>query len=405
MWLPAHMIRHTMTHQVLRIAFVDYVVDPKHPGLTGLSDVVWDMASELINQGHEVHIVASYHTQHYPDPRVIVHNFPTPPIGYRNIVGHLMILGRAAVYLRQINPDIIHAPEYVSTAVFATLGLKAPLVLTVPGNIYQRIRQGHGYDWHFVQVLKWAARTSARHCASVIAISQEMKYWWERTGSAPERTPWIPYGVSPARFSPQSGARAHLHIADSAQLLLYVGRFSREKGLLDLLDAVSQIRDRISGWAPRIVLVGGGPQEAEIRGRVQALELEPIVQMRGWVLQDELKWWYSAADALLMPSWNEPLGRVMLEAMLCGTPVIASATEGPNDHIRDSATGFLFPPHNVEQLAGILEHVATHREVLRNMRRATLEYASERLIWPKIVERIVQEVYEPIVCQSMHMTI
>ena len=45
-----------MGHSVLRIAFVDYVLDPKYPGITGLSDVVWDMASELVNQGHEVHI-------------------------------------------------------------------------------------------------------------------------------------------------------------------------------------------------------------------------------------------------------------------------------------------------------------------------------------------------------------
>lgn len=387
-----------MKHQVLRIAFVDYVVDPKHPGLTGLSDVVWDMASELINQGHEVHVVASYHTNYYPDPRVIMHNFPTPPIGYRNIVGQLMILKRAATYLKQIDPDIIHTPEYVSTAVFATLGIKAPLVLTVPGNIFHRIRQGHGYDWHFVQVLKWAARISARQCASVIAISQEMKYWWERTGSAPERTPWIPYGVNPTRFSPQVGARAHLKISDDQLLLLYVGRFSREKGLLDLLDAIHQIQDRVSNDALQIVLVGDGPQEAEMRQRIQDLQLESIVQIRGWVLQDELKWWYSAADALIMPSWNEPLGRVMLEAMLCGTPVIASATEGPNDHIRHSATGFLFPPHDIGRLAGILEHVVNQDDVLKNMRAATFEYAKQSLVWPKIVERIVKEVYTPIIC-------
>lgn len=394
-----------MGHSVLRIAFVDYVLDPKYPGITGLSDVVWDMASELVNQGHEVHIVASYHTNNYPDARVIVHNFPTPPIGYRNILGQLLILKRAATYLERIDPDIVHTPEYISTALFAMLRIKAPLVLTVPGNIFQRIRQGHGYDWHFVQVLKCAALISARQCAYVIAISQEMKYWWVRTGSAPERTPWIPYGVNPVRFAPQVSARKHVHMPDHQQLLLYVGRLSREKGLIDLLEAVARVRGHVPTDALRIVLIGDGPQQAEIRQRIQALQLETIVELRGWVLQDELKWWYSAADALLMPSWNEPLGRVMLEAMLCGTPVIASATEGPNDHIHDHTTGFLFPPHDVEKLAGILEHVVLHRDVLRNMRAATIEYAKQSLVWPKIVGRIVHEVYAPIVATKANVAI
>jgi glycosyltransferase involved in cell wall biosynthesis len=393
-----------MKQRMLKVAFVDYVVDPRQPGRSGLSDVVWDMAGELARQGHEAHVVASYHTTDYPDPRVVVHNFPTPPIGYRNIVGQVWILNRAAACLRRIQPDIVHAPEYLSTALFARLGLPAPLVLTVPGNIFQRERAGHGYDWHFVQVLKWAARTSARRCSSVIAISQEMKSWWEWTGSPPERTPWIPYGVSPERFQYQAGARARLGLPCDRPLLLYVGRFSKEKGLLDLLDALHRARGLAGAAAPQVLLVGSGPQEAEIREHVAALGLEPIVKVRGWVAQGDLKWWYSAADALLMPSWNEPLGRVMLEAMSCGTPVIASATEGPNDHIRDAQTGFLFPPRDVARLAEILGQIAEQPALLRQMRAPTLAYAQANLIWPKIVERIVDEVYLPIVgaraCQN-----
>ena len=102
----------TEVNRPLRVAFVDYVLDPDKPGRSGLSDVVWDMASELVNQGHEAHVIASYYTDQYPDRRVHVHNFPSPPIGYRNLIGHFWILKRAADIAKRLQPDIIHAPEY-----------------------------------------------------------------------------------------------------------------------------------------------------------------------------------------------------------------------------------------------------------------------------------------------------
>jgi glycosyltransferase involved in cell wall biosynthesis len=378
----------------MKIAFVDYVLEPDKPGRSGLSDVVWDMASELVNQGHEAHIVASYHTTSYPDPRVIVHNFPTPPIGYRNIVGQLWILKRATDIVKQIAPDIVHSAEYVSTAVMATLGVRTPLVLTVPGNIFERIQKGHGYDRHYVEVLKWAARTSARRCASVIAISKEMKRWWEWTGSPPERTPVIPYGIDPARFHPIPGARKRLGIPEDKLFLLYVGRFSPEKGLLDLIDALARNRPLLDPSCVEVALVGKGPQGDELRQRIVAADLNQVVHIRDWVAQEELSTWYSAADALVMPSWNEPLGRVMLEAMACGTPVIASATEGPIDHVQEENTGMLFAPNDVNALAEIITSLIRDRKKFSILKTTTQQYAHSRLLWCHVIEAISNEVYK-----------
>ena len=79
-------------------------------------------------------------------------------MAYRNIVGKIWLVKRAADIAKRLKPDIVHAPEYISTAVFASLGVQTPLVLTVPGNIYHRIEHGHSYECHFVQVLRWAAK-------------------------------------------------------------------------------------------------------------------------------------------------------------------------------------------------------------------------------------------------------
>ena len=337
--------------------------------------------------------VASYHTNTYPDPRVIVHQFATPPIGYRNLIGQVWILKRAAAVMRQLRPDIIHCPEYVSSAVFAALAVPAPLVLTAPGNIFQRLPSEHGYDWHYVQFLKWAARTSARHCGSILAISREMQQWWEWTGSPPERTFTIPYGVNPQHFAPVADARAQLGIAPDTRLLLCVGRFSKEKGLFDLLAALEQGDLRRNARNVQVVLAGKGPQQTELSQQIAARGLTSVVQLREWIDREDLPTWYSAADALLLPSWNEPLGRVMLEALACGTPVIASASEGPKDHIRQGHNGYLFPPHDVAALAALLQQVIARPVLLNQMRPAALAYAQQHLAWPAIVARIVREVY------------
>ena len=377
----------------MKIAFIDYVLEPHKPGQSGLSDVVWDMASELVNQGHEAHIVASYHTRCYPDPRVIVHQFATPPIGYRNLLGQLWILKRAATIMKQIQPDIIHCPEYVSSAVFAACAVPAPLVMTAPGNIFQRLATGHGYDWHYVQFLKWAARTSARRCASILTISQEMQDWWEWTGSPPERIRTIPYGVNVEHFAPVADACARLGIPTDTCMLLYVGRFSQEKGLFDLLAALEQIASHCDPKYVQVVLAGKGPQHDQLQQQISARGLAPLVQIREWITRDDLPTWYSAADALLLPSWNEPLGRVMLEALACGTPVIASASEGPKDHIIHGQNGFLFPPHDVSALAALLTEVVQQPALLAHMRPAALAYARQHITWHTIVTRIVTDVY------------
>lgn len=386
-----------MNEHKLRVAFIDNVLEPDKPGRSGLSDTIWDMASVLIDQGHEAHVIAAYSTTHYPDHRVIVHNFPAPPLGYRNIIGQLWIVARAAGIVKQLQPDIVHTRDYISTAVLATLGARIPLVLTVPGNVFQRIREGHSYEWHFVQVLKWAARTSARRCAAIIATSREMQHWWEWTGSPPERTLWIPLGVSATRFCPIPNARERLRIPRDKQFWLYVGRFSREKGLLDLLDALAPMRCLLDPAQVQVTLIGKGPQEEDIRSQIERSGLSQIVQMRPWVAQDELSTWYSAADALLLPSWNEPFGKVMIEAMACATPVIASATEGPKDHIRNGSNGFLFAPRDTHALAEILGKSLQNSEFLRRMRSSSLVYAQQHLTWSRIMARVTNEVYFPII--------
>lgn len=383
----------------LRIAFVDYVLEPDKPGRSGLSDIVWDMATELANQGHEPHIIASYHTDVYPDPRVRVHNFPTPPIGYRNIVGQLWILKRAADIARRLDVDIVHAPEYLSTAVFSVLRVQKPLVLTVPGNIFHRLATpgGSSYEWFYAQILKWAARRSAKRCAYVIAISTEMKHWWEWSGSSAEQTPIIPLGVDSKRFHYVPSARAQLGLMDGPLLLLYVGRFAVEKGLPDLVAAIRSLPpEMLVASQIQVFLIGRGPQADELKSRIREAGLTSIVHTRGWISQDELPAWYSAADAFVLPSYTEGFSRTIPEALSCGTPVIASRISGSSDHITNGLNGFLFAPGDVDALSSLLKSVVDAPQAVREIRGTVLQYATDNLTWQTVVKEVWHRVYLPI---------
>ena len=384
----------------MKIGFVDYILDPKKPGRSGLSDMVWDMASELVNQGHEVHVIASYHTDLYPDSRVEVHNFKTPPIGYRNIIGQLWLLIRASKILKSLQLDVVHAPEYVSTAVMAAYGIKIPIILTVPGNIFYRLSRNNGmkYEWSYTQVLKWAARTSAKRCGKIIAISRDMKYWWEWTGSAPENTPMIPLGANPDRFYKVESSREHLGLAEEPLIFLYVGRFELEKGIYDILDALKIISNEGEGLKNRlkVYLIGRGPLEDEIKEKVKVLGLSDVVVIMPWVAQEDLPAWYSAADALVLASSAEGFSRTIPEAMSCGTPVIGSAISGTEDHIQSGVNGFLFPSGDIVELSKIFRSLTEDPGSVRGLRSSTAEYAKAFLQWPSIMDKIVNEVYRPV---------
>lgn len=380
----------------VRVAFVDYVVSPEKPGRSGLSDMVWDMASELGKLGHEPHIVGCYRSAQYPDPMITVHNFPEPPVGYRNILGHTLILRRAAQYVRRIRPDIIHVPEYFSAAVLSYLLPEMPTVMTTPGNIYYRlsVERGSSYEWYYAQILKWAARRTAKK-SHVIAISEDMKYWWGKTGVPEGRLRCIPLGADSGRFYFMNAAREHLGLARAPFLMLYVGRFSREKGVVELVQALSSLSQcQLPPYL--LVMIGQGPLLGAVRKQIEENDLCGSVSVLPWVDQKALKYWYSAADVVVLPSYTEGMSRIIPEAMSCGTPVIGSAISGTRDHVKPGYNGALFTAGRSDELAELLASAVLDPRVYGAMRGDVERYAKENLAWSKIVPQVINQVYRPL---------
>ncbi|MEA5078625.1 MAG: glycosyltransferase [Anaerolineaceae bacterium] len=224
-------------------------------------------------------------------------------------------------------------------------------------------------------------------------------------GLAKEKIVTIPPGVDTARFYPidQQEAKEAVDIPCTNRLLLFVGRIEPLKGLQNLLKAIALIRERRNSAETCycLVVIGGDPnasadsmstEMANIKQLSQDLGLEDLVVFLGKRAQETLPYYYSAADILIMPSYYESFGMVALEAMACGTPVVASQVGGLPFLVQDGKTGFVVPGGDPEALVQPLVRLMNDSDLRENMGQQAANYAMQ-YDWKLIAERMVK-VYE-----------
>jgi glycosyltransferase involved in cell wall biosynthesis len=188
--------------------------------------------------------------------------------------------------------------------------------------------------------------------------------------------------------------------SDGPPLILYSGRFVDRKGIHELLQAIPQVLTQAS--STRFVLAGGYGTGTEIERAWLNESLEPYraqIQFTGWLTPDEMATWYRRADILVMPSWYEPFGMVILEGMLHGLPIAATSVGGPADILKNEESALLFRPKDVEALTTTLLRLVNDPTLRRRIGRAGSRHVRRRWLWPNIVEKIrfvYQELIPPI---------
>jgi glycosyltransferase involved in cell wall biosynthesis len=165
---------------------------------------------------------------------------------------------------------------------------------------------------------------------------------------------------------------------------LFVGQFGRGKGTLDLLRSLAAVRERGLDFSMTIV---GPPQrpgdEAAAHALRRDLGLQDVVEFTGLLLADALYQRFREADLFLLPSYNEGLPVVLLEAGLFEIPVITTAVGAIPDLVRDGENGLLVVPGNVDQLTAAIVRLATgHAERQRlgaQLKTDALEFHPDRI--------------------------
>jgi len=214
-------------------------------------------------------------------------------------------------------------------------------------------------------------------------------------GAHPSRIATIPCGVDTDLFVPGDRAEARQRLGlDERPVLLWVGRIAPIKGLDTLLDAVARLRT--PGQAVRLLIVGGDADEptngheTSLRHRIERLGLADAVRFVGPQPQSVLPAYYAAADVTVLPSYYESFGMVALEAMACGSPVIASRVGGLVTTVRDGVTGFLVPDGDVGALAERIESLIADPDLRWRVGREGVRWAAQHR-WPCVAEAVCRE--------------
>jgi D-inositol-3-phosphate glycosyltransferase len=188
-------------------------------------------------------------------------------------------------------------------------------------------------------------------------------------------------------------------------MLLFVGRIEPLKGIDTLLEAIAILRAKQVYMC--LSVIGGEPTEnpeiisaemARLQDIRQQYGLTDLVTFLGKRGQDTLPYYYSAAEAVVVPSHYESFGMVALEAMACGTPVVASEVGGLAFLVQDGVTGFTFPVDEAQALADRLQALLQDRDLRQRMGAQAASFA-QQYGWGEIAARM-QKVYQGLLLEK-----
>jgi len=291
--------------------------------------------------------------------------------------------------------DLLHCHTWYTHLAGCVLRnmLKAPLVLTThslePHRPWKREQLASGYDASL-----WLERTAYHEADGVIAVSEAMKQDVHRLYGVPtERITVIPNGIDENQYRPVSSPDVLKHYGIDARrpCVLMVSRLTRQKGIAHFLEAAKYFDPGV-----QVVMCASVPDTPEYMEEVAA-KVSGVRSRMGnrilWVSEtvprDALISLYSHAALFVCPSIYEPFGIINLEAMACGTPVVASAVGGIREVVEDGVTGRLVPfeplsehnpePKDAEGFAKDLAHAVNSLLAVPNELKTMAAAARERV--------------------------
>jgi D-inositol-3-phosphate glycosyltransferase len=398
---------------VKRIAVISAHTSPLAPlgyrETGGMNVYVRELSREMGRRGHAIDV---FTRRAEPDAPAVVSPSenvrvvhlragPEGGEGKRQLYGHLREFEREMLAFQQaegVEYDLIHSHYWLS----GLLGLRLRERWDVPlVNMFHTLgelkRRASGGDEPAIR--DEVERRVAREADAIVCASDHERHALiEIYGVDAERIALVPCGVDLARFRPLDKEMARRSLGlNGEKMILFVGRMEPLKGLDVLLGAAARLDEEP---AFKLVVVGGdgngtGADEAQHLRRLSAcLGISDRVSFTGPVGHDRLPLYYNAADVCVVPSHYESFCLVALEAMACGTPVVASRVGGLTATVRDGETGYLIGRQSPEPFAERVAALLADEELRQSFGRTASE-AVTGFGWDRIadaIERLYDEV-------------
>jgi glycosyltransferase involved in cell wall biosynthesis len=170
--------------------------------------------------------------------------------------------------------------------------------------------------------------------------------------------------------------------------VLFVGRLEHGKGLLDLIRSMKIVTKKIPN--ARLVIVGKGPLLNRLKKTIVKLEVSNNIQLKGFHSPDEVLKDYLHASIFVLPSHVEGLATVILEAMACRVPVVATNVRGISEIVESGKTGLLVPKKDPLALANAIIRLLEHPDIRQDLAKSARRLIKEEFTWEKVTDRVVE---------------
>lgn len=279
--------------------------------------------------------------------------------------------------------DVIYANDFfpdvdIATKLSDILGI--PTVGVCVGiDVNQTAQSNSILRNHFIQVSKSVSGIISRGEGVAQLVRQIAK-----------RDSLCVYGVVDfEKFHPvedKSKVRDELSLSKNCIYLLYVGYLDRQKGLYELLDTFSQLKDNSR---VKLVLCGDGSQREGLKKYAVEKDINDSIIMAGTVAPEQMNKWMQASDVFVLPSHSEGMPNVVMEAMSCGVPVVATKVGGLPDAVGDSEGAILVEPKDVKNLCYAIDRIISNYDLRIQMGKAARRLAKEKFGVKQNAKRII----------------
>jgi teichuronic acid biosynthesis glycosyltransferase TuaC len=371
------------------------------PHVGGIEKVVYEQSKRLLQKNFEPIVVTNRieTPKNYVVDGINVECYESLNTGFRlGIPYSIPTVTSLATFLKAVKSSKIvhaHGHPYLTSLIAAKLAKRysKPFVLTQHNTFIE-------YDNIFDSIERLndlaIGKETLKEADKIIAVSNATKDYVLSLGAKPEKVKVLHNGVDLVKFRPLAGKRDEIRrklgISKDAVVVLTVRRLVYKNGIDTLIETANiAVKKNLKII---FLVVGKGPDFNNVQLRIEQLGIEKNFRLTGFVKDEDLPFYYNAADFFVLPSKSgEGLPLVALEAMACGLPVIATNVGGIREILMKDY-GKLVPPNNPELLAkAILEFSDIDFSSRKKEMRAIME---EKYSWDKNVERLI-EIYEELI--------